>query len=625
MSMEFQKGKGLTTFEKQLLENGLKKIFGGVDSLVIEEFSDELEWMELKAGSVLLREGEQTDSLFFVISGRLVATKLDRNLEQKKLGDIIRGETIGEMALLTNEPRFATVTAIRDSILVQLSKATFTKVINRHPEVIVNISRTIVDRLKKVQVSKEGAPVNLCFVPIHDFEENSRVIEDIYKYTARRRKSALLTRKFASRDIGVDLERLDEKAGDMYKKLSAWLYDEEIENDFTFFVCESKTRHWNTIGIRQADHVVLVGDATRSPDLTAMDELVKINSSTRCSLLLIHPSDTEYPRNTNKWLSLRPWVKNNYHLKLKESGAIGRISRLLTDRAIGVVFAGGGAKGFSHIGILKAMKEHGLLFDIAGGVSVGSFVAGCAAMNQPIDQMVQVIREQAHYNPFKDINFLPYYSLVLGKRMKKVLDKAIDSYTGDSKFRIEDLWLPMYTIAANYSRAQEEVFHKGDLVRAMLASSAIPGVLPPIIYKNEILVDGGTMNNFPVDVMRKMQANKVIGIDFFLENSRPIKKDGFPGGFEIVKNKIAGKGNRGLPRIGSIILNSTLLASTAKRHEALEMLDLHFNPDLLKFGISDFKSYDKIVQLGYEYGTEFLQKLPDEKLNEFRDPPVVGV
>ncbi|TVR85120.1 MAG: cyclic nucleotide-binding domain-containing protein [Saprospirales bacterium] len=76
--------------EKQLLENGLKQIFGGIHSLVIEEYAHEPEWLELKAGSVLLREGEETDSLYFVISGRLVAVKL---------GDIIRGETILRRAL----------------------------------------------------------------------------------------------------------------------------------------------------------------------------------------------------------------------------------------------------------------------------------------------------------------------------------------------------------------------------------------------------------------------------------------------------------------------------------------------------------------------------------------------
>ncbi|TVR77474.1 MAG: hypothetical protein EA409_11725 [Saprospirales bacterium] len=620
--MDFQKGKGLTAFEKQLLENGLKKIFGGVDSMVIEEFADELEWMELKAGSVLLREGERTDSLFFVISGRLVATRIDHKLEQKRLGDIIRGETIGEMALLTNEPRFATVTAIRDSILVQLSKATFSKVINKYPEVIVNISRTIVDRLKKVQVAKEGAPVNLCFVPIHEFEETHSVIRSLYEYTGQRRKTALLTRALASKDLGLEPEKLNQQAGDIYKRLAAWLYDEEIENDFTFFVCESNTRHWNTIGIRQADHVILVGDSTRRPDLTGMDELVKINSSTRCSLLLIHPSDTDYPRNTDKWLAIRPWVKNNYHLKLGEAGAIGRISRLLTDRGIGVVFAGGGAKGFSHVGILKAMKEYGLQMDMVGGASVGSVVAGCAAMNQPIDFMTRVNRLQAHYNPFKDLNFLPYYSLVLGKRMKKMLIMGLEEFTGDAAFKMEDLWLPMYAVAANYSRAKEEIFTKGELFTAMLASSAIPGVMPPIIYNNEILVDGGTMNNFPVDIMRKRLADKVIGIDFFFEKSRPIQKEEFPGGFDIVKNKLAGKGNKGLPRIGSIILNSTLLASTAKRHEAIEMLDLHFNPDLLQFGISEVKNFDKIVQIGYEYAINLLENLPEDKVNEFRDPPV---
>jgi len=619
--MDLEKGKGLTSFEKQLLENGLKQIFGGIDSLVIEEYAHELEWLELKAGSVLLREGEETDSLYFVISGRLVATKLNRDLEEVKLGDIIRGETIGEMALLTNEPRFATVTATRDSILVQLSKTTFNKVIKKHPEVIVNISRTIIDRLKKVQVNREGSPVNICFVPMHDFEACGEIIQSLYEYTAARKKTAFLTREMACKALGLEPGQLNEQNGDVPKKIAAWLYDEEIENDFTFFVCEPGRSHWNTMGIRQADHVVLVADARKDPDLTAVDELVKINSATRCSLLMIHPPSTDFPKNSAKWLSLRPWVKKIYHMKLGESGAVGRISRLLTDRALGCVFAGGGAKGFSHIGVIKAMKEHGMHFDMVGGTSVGSFIAGLCALNQPIDFATEIFREMALYNPFKDLNWAPYHSLVRGKRMKKMLAMGVEKFTNRSDFHIEDLWLPMYSVAAHYSRAREVIFDKGNLVTAMRASSAIPGVLPPVIVDGEILVDGGTMNNFPVDVMRKMQAEKVVGIDFFLENSRPVTVDEFPAGFEVIQRKLSRKKKKGLPRIGSIILNSTLLASTAKRHESIELLDLHFNPDLLKFGIGEVKSFDKVVDIGYNYGISILEKLPDEKLNEFRDLP----
>ena len=160
------------------------------------------------------------------------------------------------------------------------------------------------------------------------------------------------------------------------------------------------------------------------------------------------------------------------------------------------------------------------------------------------------------------------------------------------------------------------------MAKALLASSSIPGVFPPVIIDGELYVDGGTFNNFPADIMRSIDMNKVIGIDFMMEKNHKLTIDEMPSNNQVFRSKLLGKKDQkySLPGIGSIIINSTLMYSNARRHESIAYLDLHFNPDVAKFGMTAWTDFHKIVEKGYQHAKQVLGNMSKEDLAKFQNP-----
>ena len=172
-------------FHSKLLRDNLNKIFGEFDDTILNEIENQLVWIELDGGKTIIKEGDIGDSLYFVLSGRLVATKKDIDGHEYTIGDIVRGETVGEMAIFTGEPRYATVTAIRDSVLVKLSKPLFEKVIREYSDVALNVTRLIIERIKKTHKPRKSKIINICFLPIHDTVNISEIIRPLYDYCSQ--------------------------------------------------------------------------------------------------------------------------------------------------------------------------------------------------------------------------------------------------------------------------------------------------------------------------------------------------------------------------------------------------------------------------------------------------------
>ena len=164
-------------FHRKLLRDNLNKIFGEFDDTILNEIENQLVWIELDGGKTIIKEGDAGDSLYFVLSGRLVATKKDGDGQEYKIGDVVRGETVGEMAIFTGEPRYATITAIRDSVLVQLPKALFEKVIKEYSDVALNVTKLIIERIKKTHKPHKSNITNICFLPIHDTIDSTQIIK----------------------------------------------------------------------------------------------------------------------------------------------------------------------------------------------------------------------------------------------------------------------------------------------------------------------------------------------------------------------------------------------------------------------------------------------------------------
>jgi NTE family protein len=207
-----------------------------------------------------------------------------------------------------------------------------------------------------------------------------------------------------------------------------------------------------------------------------------------------------------------------------------------------------------------------------------------------------------------------------GKRVNLMIENAIHDFTGRRDVNTEDTWLTHYVISSNFTQARQEIHRQGSMKQNLLASIAIPGVFPPVVKGNDLLIDGATFNNFPVDVMLAMQPNKVIGCDLVVEKKYELKFTKAPTSWQLLRDKLRPKKQRiyRLPGLTSMLLNTSMLYSSSKRVENSKLLDLLFKPNLAGFGITKWKAFDKIVEVGYIHAKEVLSNLSNEELESFR-------
>ncbi|MGB3430096.1 MAG: patatin-like phospholipase family protein, partial [Burkholderiaceae bacterium] len=301
------------------------------------------------------------------------------------------------------------------------------------------------------------------------------------------------------------------------------------------------------------------------------------------------------------------------HLRRGTERDMARLARLLSRNAIGLVFAGGGARGFAHLGIWRALLEQGIEIDCVGGTSIGSVMAALVAADQPMERAIEVARKGFSKNPTGDYNWLPLISIIKGQRQRKAITGSLRELVGD-EVAIEDLWKTYFCIATNYSQAREHRIDSGDLARALLASTAIPGAMPPVVRDGDLLCDGGTFNNFPVDRMREMRGiGKVLGVDLGARHVRKLDFDEVPGSWALLRDRFRPHGKRRyrLPSLMSYLLNVTILYSMSRQDEARRQTDVYFCPPLYKVGLLQWSRFDQIVRQGYEHGLEVLGKLDD--------------
>ena len=171
---------------------------------------------------------------------------------------------------------------------------------------------------------------------------------------------------------------------------------------------------------------------------------------------------------------------------------------------IGIAFGGGGTRGFSHLGAIKAFEEFGIKFDFVAGTSAGSLVGAFVAAGYSYEEMYDIVKNLRE----KDIrkNLIPFTPSKIDG-----VGEIITNNLGD--INIEDLKIPYAAVAVDIKSTKEICLAKGNLAKAVMGSCAVPGVFTPVIYNDMILCDGGLQNTIPADVPRYFGCDYVISID----------------------------------------------------------------------------------------------------------------
>ena len=277
--------------------------------------------------------------------------------------------------------------------------------------------------------------------------------------------------------------------------LSDWLDRQERDRDQLLYLADAEATPWTRRAVRQADRVVLVAAADGLHRLTHAAEAAReLAPHTPQELLLVRPDDAERPRGTAAWLdAVRPVA--HHHVRLADPGELRRAARRLAGTGRTLVLSGGGARGYVHIGLLGALEEAGIEIDAIAGTSMGALVGGAYALHRSYEHASRTARRFGDPAVIVD-RTLPVVSIARSRGVTRLLREMYEAV------RIEDLTTPYFCVSANLSRARPHLHERGELWRAIRASSAIPGVFTPILDGGDLLVDGGVMNNFPVDLAR---------------------------------------------------------------------------------------------------------------------------
>jgi NTE family protein len=606
-----------TDEQEQLLTRLLVQAFGeDVDTSAMALLREHLRWVALAGGQTLMAEGEPGDSMVLVVSGRLRAYVQRDDGAPRMVREMARGQVIGEISLITGEPRSATVVAIRDSVLVRLDKAAFDRVVATSSQVALALTRQIIQRLKtEHQAAPYAAPVTVGLLPVTDGIDAAAFARDLAAQLARfgrvRVVDAALMASAASEDA------IDDPAA-AHRRVALLLDQIETAHEFVLLLADPSPTPWTHLCSRHSDELLLLADAMKPRVVHAVEQqcLEQRPPRTEASqiLLLLHAAALRCPTGTHEWLARRP-VTDHLHLRPALARDMARLARLLSRNGIGLVLGGGGARGFAHLGVMRALQEQGIEVDCIGGTSIGAVMAWPAAVDQPVAQMLPVVRRGFAVNPTGDYNLIPFVSLSRGARLRRAMRQGLQDLLGPdgASIGIEDLWKSFFCVASNYSQAREEVLRSGNLMACTLASLAIPGALPPVVRDGDLMCDGGTFNNFPVDVMRAQRGiGCVIGVDLSARKARRIDVDEVPGTWALLRDRLRPRSARRykLPALTSILLNSTILYSESRQGTAARLTDVHFRPPLERVGLLQWNRLDETVRQGYEHAKEVLAQ-PD--------------
>lgn len=559
-------------------------MFEGLDAALLQEITEQIEWFALPGGMTLFEAGDAPDALYFVVSGSLGAYTSSVEGHRRLVGSVAAGETVGEMALISGKPRNATVVALRDTELGRLSRSAFESLMLLHPQGLLRIAQLMAQRLDSSQRQVRGrraVPKTFAVVPAD-----------------ARTHAATFAAQFAThlQHLGRTELVWSQRGAE---HTSPWFHRLERENEFVVYVCDLAPTSWSKLCLRQADTVLLLAHAEELPQgwpvLVAAEQAGV--ALPRSELVLLH-RERLLPGASARWLDIRPGIAHHH---VRNTSDIARVSRLLTGRGRGIVLSGGGARGFAHIGVLQAVREAGVTIDAVGGTSIGALIAAGFAMEWSIEELTQRVRRSfVDTNPLNDYT-LPLVSLVSGRKVTHLLKREFADTC------IEDIPLPFFCVSSNLSTGQLALHRRGELWRWLRASVAIPGVLPPVVHNGELFVDGATINNLPVDVMREAGLGQVIGVDVGAD--RAFTTDSVDSDVPPLWKMMQWLRGRKHPvNILQILWRAGMINSAGNRTARQELSDLLLQPPLEQIDMLHWHAFDRAVETGYRYARVQLEK-----------------
>jgi NTE family protein len=533
--------------------------------------------LTLEAGQPLFEAGEPAEALYIVNKGTL-AVYIDRPGTGRHLLALIRqGEVIGEMAVISGGPRTASAVAIRDSELITVPASEFRELQRRYPQLALGLNRLLVRRLRQTSLGgPRSEPKTNAVIPASQGVDPEDFARRLAEELQRMGAAVHVVPPGDDDTSPPDLARL------------------EAAHDHVFLCGHLQHREWSDMCARQADRIIALVPAEGSLDARFPRTLLAQRATHQlANLVLLHRSPADRPlRSTGQWLdTLNP--SRHFHLRAKAKRDWQHLARVIAGTSVGLVLSGGGARAFAHIGVLRAIEDAQIPIDFIGGSSMGAIIAACHASGWSSETILERFRASAiTKNPLSDYS-LPLIGLVRGHRVERLLESAF----GDT--HIPDLWRPYFCVSTNLTTATVHVHRRGRLRDALRASVSLPGILPPVSTPEGVLVDGGVMDNLPVETMRVVNHGPIVAVDVTRDlaiTPQWLKEVQSASLLSRIMN----------PPIVSILMRAGTVSNEDRARNQLDAAELVITPPLGDIDIRDWKAYDQAVEIGRRHAAGVL-------------------
>lgn len=573
-------------------------LFAGAAEADLDDLAANTRVRSVASGETLLVIGMPADHLYILAAGRMRVELADGTL----VSDIGRLEPIGEMSLLSSESRTATVFAVRDSKVLEIGRAALDEIFQSHPNVLLAMSRTIISRLRQNHrvATLAASRRSRCFALLAAGPEIDlgQFAKDFAAALRPNSEAQVISVERVDEALGEGSAHTPKGEGGREDELISWLQELEFDHRHLVYIGGTEAGPWTRRCSRQADRILVLADASLPPEASpAISELLASGLRTAVDLILIRPEGAP----AGEVMAWRRMVgaQSHFFYRPGHEQDVARIARSLTGRGIGLVLGGGGARGFAHIGLLRALEELKIEIDVYGGTSMGGFIGALAARGHSSAEVLEIMRESFVSNNFLNDYILPKVSLIRGRKFRRRLKEIFEDQ------QIEDLRVPFFCVSTNLTQGCTMTHEDGPLGLWVGASMCVPGIAPPMAYRGDLLVDGAVINSLPTDVMQDLQRGLIIASDVSTEGELRAPGVEGPDPEVLLRWKSAEK----RPSLFSILFRTATLTSGSGVAARAALADLYLHMPVGSVGIFEWKQIDELVDIGYRYAMEKLPEL----------------
>jgi NTE family protein len=568
MSAEPQSPEPRATDKRSALRS--VPIFAEIDDEQLDQLTAAVDRQHIPANEWLFHLGDPPDAIYVVASGRFAAVGLDGQV----LREMASGDAIGDLGVITGAARSAGIRALRDGVVWRIAADTFTEVLAKAPQLRSAMFRAMAGMLRESRSANVSQRPRVIGVLSTGDAAAAPIVDAIATRLGSHGQTALVAPP-------VDTTAEANHYGELVEAFSETLDRAERSHDWVLVVADRGSGDiWRRYVVAHSDRLVVLADQARPPE--AFDPPV-----TQGPVHLI----TSVAEPDPSWWDLLQPVS---HHPADDDG-IGALARRIAGRSLGLVLGGGGARGLAHYGVYEELTRAGVVIDRFGGTSAGALAAATFALGLDAPDATAAARKYMEKTkPVSDYT-IPAIALTRGGRV----DRLVEGFFGSTTL-IEHLPRGFFSVSTDMITGDSIIHRRGLLWVAVRASISIPGLLPPVQHGEQLLVDGGLLNNLPADVMCADPDGEVICVDL---RRTYVPSKGFgplpamlqPPAF--VRRLLTGT-DVALPPLQETLLRTAEIAASSGNLRELPRVAAIIEPDVSGIGPLEFHNIDAALEAG---------------------------